>query len=329
MSNRSKRRRCANVLLTIAALLGFFVSGANAQSYPDRPIKLILPFVAGTPNDVIARLLSQPLSLALKQPVIVENRPGGATTIGPRDVAKSDPDGYTLLVTAPNHVIAPAEAAEPPYDPIKDFKAVASVATAPWILVASPNLPVHSLPELIAYAHANPGKLTIGFGKGTSPELVAEMFKVATKSQINSVPYKGGAQVLTDILAGVIDLNFNSVGVSLPLIKDGKLQALAVTSDQRMPELPNVPTLKESGITGLASVTFWTGILAPARTPDAIVKQLNMAINDILSSPDFRTRLLELSFKPYIETPEEFAAFLVQEQARWQTIVKSTGVTMN
>lgn len=272
-------------ILIFANVIG---RAAYAQTYPNRPIKLIPPFVAGTPNDVIARLVAQPLAASIKQPVIIENRSGGATIVGTRAVAQADPDGYTLLVTAPNHVIAPAQASGPTYDPINDFQPVASLATAPWILVASPNVPAKLVRELADYAHANPGKLTIGFGKGTSPELVAEMFKLETKSDIRSVPYRGGAQVLNDILAGVIDLNFSNVGVALSLIKAGRLKALAVTGDARLADLPDVPTLKEAGLTSLSSLSFWTGMLAPARAPASVVDRLNAEVNAFVRGRQIR-----------------------------------------
>jgi tripartite-type tricarboxylate transporter receptor subunit TctC len=315
--------------LVAALAISLVLAGdpAGAQPYPNRPIKLVLPFVAGTPNDVVARVVAQPLAAALKQPIVIDNRPGGATLIGTRAVAQSDPDGYTLLVTAPNHVIAPAQASTRTYDPIKDFEPVATIATAPWVLVASPNVRANSVQELVKYAHANPGKLTIGFGKGTSPELVTELFKLETKSNIRSIPYRGGAQVLQDILAGVIDLNFSNVGVTRSLIAAGKLKALAVTSDQRIAELPNVPTLAESGVAGLSSLSFWTGMLAPAQTPSAIVNRLNAEINAVLQSAEVKSGLAKLSFAPKVGTPQEFAAFLAAERPRWEAIVKATGVT--
>lgn len=310
----------------IIVILGIVGGSAGAQTYPNRPIKLILPFLAGTPNDVIARLLTQPLTASIKQAIVVENRPGGATIVGTRAVAQAEPDGYTLLVTAPNHVIAPAQASGPTYDPIKDFQPVAALATAPWILVASPNVPAKSVRELADYARANPGKLTIGFGKGTSPELVSEMFKLETKTDIRSVPYRGGAQVLNDILAGVIDLNFSNVGVALSLIKAGKLKALAVTSDARLADLPDVPTLKEDGFTSVSSLSFWTGMLAPARTPASIVNQLNAEVNAALSSAAVKSGLAKLSFDPKVGSPQEFAQFLAEEKPKWEALVKATGV---
>jgi tripartite-type tricarboxylate transporter receptor subunit TctC len=326
------RRSCGIVRaiagIAIAAII-FSTGAAVGQTYPSRPIRLVLPFLPGTPNDVVARVLGPRLSAVLKQPVIIDNRPGGSTIIGTRAVATADADGYTLLLTANNHVIVPAQSAHLDYDALKDFAPVAGVAKTSWLLTVSPSVPVKTVPELIAYARKNPGKLNIGFGKGTSPEIVSEMFKLEAKADIASVPYKGGAQVLTDMLGGTVQLNFGQTSTSLPLIRSGKLRALAVTSATRLHDLPDVPTMIESGISSLSGLSFWDGVLAPAGAPAEIVNRLNQEINESLKSPEVKASLDKLGFEPLGGTPQDFAAFLQAEFPKWAAMVKATGIQLH
>ena len=241
------RRRFLHLAAGAAALpLASHV--ARAQAYPNKLIKLILPFLPGSPNDVIARLLAPSLSSRLGQPVVIDNRPGGGTSIGTKAVMTAEPDGHTLLVSSSNvHVIAQTLNRNVTFDPIKDFAPVATVATASWVLVITSAVPAKSLAEFIAYAKANPGKMNIGFGQGTGPQLVGELFKKVTGANIAGIPYKGGAQVMADMLGGQIQVNFNTIGSTLPLIREGKLRALAVTGATRSPDFPELPTMVEAG----------------------------------------------------------------------------------
>ena len=227
------------VAITLAAIIGLgLTSPAHAQTYPSKPIKVVVPLTPGSPVDVVGRLVGQHLSTALKQPVIIENRPGAGATIGAKSVAIAEPDGYTLLHTAANHVIAPAAFKNLSYDPIGDFAPVGATATSPFVVVLTPTLPIKTIPELIAYAKANPGKMNWGYGLGTSPHLIGEMFKHITKADISSIPYKGGAQAVTDILGGQIHMNIGTTATVVPLVRSGKLRALAVIGEGRYRDLP-------------------------------------------------------------------------------------------
>src|SRR5438552_13835540 len=255
----------------LAALRTVCVSGASAQTYPTRPIRLVVPFPAGGTTDILAREVGQRLSMTLGQPVVIDNRPGAAGNIGADLVAKSAPDGYTLLMgTVGTHAINASLYAKMPYDHVKDFAPIILVAGVPNVLVVNPSLPVNSVQELIAYAKANPGKLNFASsGPGTSIHLSGELFKVMAGVQMTHVPYKGSAPALQDLLGGQVQLMFDNLPPSLPHIKAGKLRALAVTSVARSPALPDVPTIAESGLPGFEA-SSWFGILVPAGTPSAI-----------------------------------------------------------
>src|SRR5712671_5214817 len=234
------------LLVALPAVLGFAASAA-AQSYPSRVIRMITPFTPGSPVDVAARLLAQHLGASLGQNVIVDNRPGAGTTTGMKAAAMAEPDGYTLLFQSSSLVIAPAMYKSLDYDPLKAFTPVANVASSHWVTVVPPSLPVRTVPEFIAYAKANPGRLNFGFGQGTAPQLVGEWLKVTNKLDIGSVPYRGGMQAVTDMLGGTIDLNIGTASTLVPLIQEGKLRAISVWGPKRFPELPDVPTMIESG----------------------------------------------------------------------------------
>ena len=247
---------------------------AAAADYPARPVRMIAPFTPGSPVDVVARLLAQHLSIQLKQSVVVENRPGAGTTIGMKAAALAEPDGYTLLFQSSSLVVAPAMYKNLDYDPLKSFAPVANVAWGSWVTVVPPSLPVRSPQELIAYAKAHPGTLNFGFGQGTAPQLVGEWFNKTNGLAIASVPYKGGMQAITDMLGGTIHVNIGTSSTLLPLIREGKIRAIAQWGKSREADLPDVPTMIESGFPGL-SLGFWVGLWAPAGTPAAIVEQLN------------------------------------------------------
>jgi tripartite-type tricarboxylate transporter receptor subunit TctC len=300
---------------------------AHAQSWPSKPIKIVVPLTPGSPVDVVGRLVGQYLSAALHQPVIVENRPGAGATIGAKSVAIADPDGYTLLHTAANHVIAPAAFKNLSYDPVGDFAPVGATATSPFVVVLTPSLPIKTISELIDYAKANPGKLNWGYGLGTSPHLIGEMFKHITHADIASIPYKGGAQAVTDILGGQIHMNIGTTATVVPLVRTGKLRALAVIGEGRYQDLPEVPTMVESGVP--LAFTFWTGLLAPAGIPADVMKKLNTTLNEVLRNPELKESMAKLGLDPKPGSPKDFADFLDVERREWGNAVQVTGVKID
>ena len=298
---------------------------AFAQTYPTRPIKMIAPFTPGSPVDVVARLLAQHLSTQLGQSVVVENRPGAGTTIGMKAATLAEPDGYTLLFQSSSLVVAPAMYKNLDYDPVKSFAPVANVAFGSWVTIVPPSLPVNSAQELMAYARANPGKLNFGFGQGTAPQLVGEWFNRSNGLDIASVPYKGGMQAVTDMLGGTIHINIGVTATLLPLIREGKVRPIAVWSKTRHPELPEVPTMIESGFPGL-SLGFWVGLWAPAGTPAAVIDKVNAAANTALRSPEMMASMKRLGVDGSPGSPQDFAAFIADEAPKWADIVKASGV---
>jgi tripartite-type tricarboxylate transporter receptor subunit TctC len=313
------------ILVAGLLLLASATAPAMAQSYPSKPIKLVVPFTPGSPNDVLARLITQDMTARLGQPVVIENRPGAGTTIGSKAVAAADPDGYTLLLAATSFILSTSLYTNPGFDPIKNFAPVAFLVHSPQVLVIDARVPAKSVAEFVVYVRANPGKLNFGFGLGTLPQILGESFKAINGLDIASIPYKGGAQAITDMLGGRIQMNFGTLSTLLPLIEQGKIRALAVTTDTRAPSLPNVPTMMESGLPQL-SVGFTGGILAPAGTPAAIIDRLNTAINDGLNSPAMEASLAKLGFYPKPQTPQQYAAFLAEEAKVWPPIVKAAGI---
>jgi tripartite-type tricarboxylate transporter receptor subunit TctC len=296
---------------------------ARAAGYPSRPIKMIAPFTPGSPVDVVARLLAQHLSTELKQSVVVENRPGAGTTIGMKAASLAEPDGYTLLFQSSSLVVAPAMY-KMDYDPVKSFAPVANIAWGSWVTVVPPSLPVRSPQELIAYAKAHPGTLNFGFGQGTAPQLVGEWFNKTNGLQIASVPYKGGMQAITDMLGGTIHVNIGTSSTLLPLIREGKIRAIAQWGKSREADLPDVPTMIESGFPGL-SLGFWVGLWAPAGTPSPIVEDLNRAVNAALRSPAMKDSMARLGVAPSLGSVADFAGFIADEAPRWAEIVKASG----
>lgn len=314
--------------LPIAAAVAISLIGASiscAQTYPSKPIKIVIPLTAGSPVDAMARLIAPALSARLGQPVIVENRPGGGGVIGTREVARAAPDGYTLLYVGLNHVFAPSTYKTVDYDPVKDFAPVGTVGTVSWVVVVPPSLPVTSVQELVAYARAHPGKLNWGFGVGTGPHLFGEMFMAATGIDVARISYKGGPQVIPDMLGGRIHLNFGVTANFLPLIQDGTLRALAVTSENRDRDLPDVPTMTESGFPRLTRGA-WSGLLAPAATPSSIVNRLNAEINANLATPEMRASLMKLGFEPKPGSPADFVTLLADEIDAWTVAANSAPV---
>ena len=319
--------RHAFAIVTLSALAIVTLAGAAlAQSYPSRVIKLIVPFSPGGQPDTIARIVAQHLSTSVGT-TIIDNRPGANATIGTKAAAAAEPDGYTLFFgTSTSLAIVPAMKPGE-YDPIKSFVPIAMVSSAPFILTVGPSVPAKTVAELIAYAKANPGKLNFAAPTGGPPHLAGEMFKAATGIDIVPVSYRAMNQAFTDLIAGQMDIIFDAPAVLLPLIRDGKIRALVAMSAQRSPDLPDVPTMAESGLPD-RSLTVWNGLLAPAGTPGQIVTRLNAAANDGLRSAAIKAALAKLGSTPLIGSPQDFAAFIASEGKKWADVVKLAGVKM-
>jgi tripartite-type tricarboxylate transporter receptor subunit TctC len=302
---------------------------AFAQTFPDRPIRIIAPFTPGSPNDVVARLIGPAISVKLGQSVVIDNRPGGGTAIGVKAAMTAEPDGYTLMISnSPTHFIAPLVNKTFTYDPLKDFVPIATVASGGLMLVIAPEVPAKTLQEFVAHARANPGKLNFGFGQGTLPQLVGEMFKLASGTDIANIPYKGGIQAVTDMLGGRVHMNIGTISTLAPLVREGKLRALAITSATRNGELPDVPTMAESGLPEVASVSTY-GLLGPAGIPAHVVARLNAAVNESLKSEELRAAIRRIGFEPQSGPPEDFTKLLTSEMKIWIPIVQKTGFQMN
>ncbi len=296
-----------------------------AQTYPGKTVRMVAPFAAGGPVDITARLVAQKLTEAWGQQVVVENRTGASGMIGAELVAKSAPDGYTLLVNSSIHVIVPSLFAKMAYDPIQDFVPISAVSSSPLLLVVTPTLPVKNVKEFIALAKARPGDLTFASsGAGSSTHLTAELLKSLTATRMTHVPYKGQSQALTDVISGQIPFMFNSLPPSIAFINAGRLRALAITSKQRSSQLPNVPTFGESGYAEFVTGS-WYGVWTPANTPEAVVSKLSAEIVRIVSLPDVRARIIQLGGEPVGNRPGEFDAFQKAEMARWAKVVKESG----
>ena len=313
-----------SILITIFLCAGA-ASIAHAQSYPDRPIKLVVPFPAGGATDTSSRLVAQQMQVRLGQSVVIENQAGAGGTIGTRQVAHAAADGYTLLVGSIGTFGSQPLLYKLDYDPHKVFAPVATTVVDKLVLVAGPSLKVKTVQELVQSAKANPGKLNYGNAIGIGPHLVTELFKVKSGASIMHIPYRGGAPMIADVLAGQIDMTINGKSVLLPHIQAGKLRALAVSGQARWPELPEVPTLVETG-TMEAPYDALFGILAPSGTPAPVIERLNTVINEGLRSAETRASFAKLGIEPMIATPAEFAAIVAREVPKWAEIVRITGV---
>jgi tripartite-type tricarboxylate transporter receptor subunit TctC len=327
-----ERRRALMPAVAVAALAilaGPSTSPASAQSYPERPIRLIVPSAPGGPTDIPARLLSQILP-KLGQPVVIDNRPGAGGAIGARVVATAAPDGYTLLVGNTSVLaVIPAVSANAGYDPIKQFSAVAKFSESYQILVVHPSFAVKTVSQLIAYAKANPGKLDYAqTGAGGLPHLTGELFKSAAGVDIVGVPYKSGGDSITGLLGAQVHMTFEGITVLLPLIQEGRLRALAVTSRLRTPLVLDLPTMIEAGVPGYEVTTF-NGIVAPAGTPEPIVRLLNSTINDGLRTPEMQASITRLGAVANPVSAAEFGAFIAAEQRKWAAAAKAANVRLD
>jgi tripartite-type tricarboxylate transporter receptor subunit TctC len=319
------------MLRFFAALFTAFVwmtsSGAFAQAnYPTRTITLIVPFAAGGPTDIIARIISQSLTQSLGQSVIVDNRPGGGGNLGIAMVARANPDGHTLLLTSTAIAVNPGLFTNLPYDPIKDFAPISRVHSVPLVLLAGQKMDIHSVKELIERAKTTPGKLTIASaGIGTMNHFAIELFGVTAGVKVLHVPYKGGGPALSDLLGGQVAACFEQLNSSMDLIKDGRVRPLAITSLKRSLTLPNIPTLDEMGLKGYEAATF-VGVLAPAATPKAVVNNLNQAVRKVLNVSSAVNRLRDLGTEPGSSTPEEFGVLVANELNKWRDVATRAGL---
>ena len=303
---------------------------AAAETYPAKPVHVVVPYPAGGPVDILGRILAQKLTETLGQPFVVDDRPGASGTLGSEIVAKSPPDGYTLVIgNNATHATNETLYANLPYVTLRDFAPVALVATVTNIAVVHPALPVHSIAELIAYAKASPGKLNYASsGSGSAAHLTGEMFKIATGTDIVHVPYRGAAPAATDLLAGQVGLMFASAPTVVQYVQAGTLRALAVTGETRWAKLPAVPTMIESGLPGFTS-EVWFGVLAPAGTPPAIVGTLNAEIVKAAKSPDVQGKLGAQGFEVTTSTPAQFTEFIRGEVAKWAKVIRESGAKVD
>jgi tripartite-type tricarboxylate transporter receptor subunit TctC len=314
----------------LGALFAWFALGASAQSYPDRTIRLVVPFPAAGTTDILAREVAQRLTEVLGQTVVVDNRPGAAGNIGSDLVAKSAPDGYTLLMgTVGTHAINPSLYSKMPYDHVKDFVPVVLVAGVPNVLVVNPALPVNSVADLIKLAKDKPGRINFASsGSGTSIHLSGELFKTMAGVDMIHVPYKGSAAALTDLIGGQVQIMFDNLPSALPQIKAGRLRAIAVTSLKRASVLPDIPTINESGLPGFEA-SSWFGVLAPAGTPAPIVLRINAEVNQWLQSAAAREKLLSQGAEAAGGSPEQFANHIRAETEKWAKVVKASGAKVD
>jgi tripartite-type tricarboxylate transporter receptor subunit TctC len=329
--SRTRAQRTTRIASAAGSvLLGFSLSlaGVNAfaQSYPSKPVRIVVPYLAGGAADVVARLVGQKLGESFGQTVLVDNRPGGGANIGSDFVAKSAPDGYTLLLATPANVVNVSLFANMPYDTLKDLAPVTLMGTSANILVVHPSLPVKSVRELIAFAKARPGQLTYASsGNASSNHLSGELFASLAKLELIHVPYKGGGPAITDLMGGQVTMYFSSLPSALPFVRSAKLRALGVTSDKRAAAAPELPTIAEAGLPDYAFVA-WHALLVPTGTPQAVIDKLNTEVVRIVKNPDTRSRLENQGVDVVGGTPAELATFLRDEMAKCARLVKAAGI---
>lgn len=313
------------VLLSIAAIIGIGIAPAGAQTYPEKPIRMIVPFPPGGPIDTMARLAGQHITTGLGAQVVIENRPGAGSTIGSKAVAASAPDGYMLMFGSSGSLaVAPSLYVNAGLDPMKMFSPIASFALLPHVMVVPEQVPAKNVAEFIAYAKANAGKLNFGAGLGTPPHLLSALFVRKANLDITYVPYQGAAQSVTDMLAGRTHFTIDGTVILMPQVRAGKFRAIAMARSERWPELPDVPTLVEQGFPDFV-LDAWTGVVAPHGTPAPIIAKLNAAINAGLKSSETKAALDRFSSIAKTSTPEEFGAFVTDQGQKWGALVKLTG----
>jgi len=314
-------------MVTVGVLMGLAGSVTAQQAYPSKAIRMIVPYAAGGPTDVVARLLGPHLTRSLAQPIIVDNRPGGNTIIGTEALAKSAPDGYTIMTMAIAHTIVPS-LLPTPYDPIKDFAPVATVVSGELVLVLHPSVPASTLQELIALAKSKPGELNYGSASTGGPlHLAGELLNMMTGIKTQHIPYKGAAPALADLVAGQVQMLFSPPDTAIPQIKAGKLKAIAISGATRLSALPQVPTFTEAGLPGF-NVKNWFGVLAPAGTPRPIIDRLSNEIAKIIAIPEVREKLVSLGMEPFISSPEQFAALIRLDFAQYAKVIKQANIKL-
>ncbi|MBA3593597.1 MAG: tripartite tricarboxylate transporter substrate binding protein [Polaromonas sp.] len=319
------RRATLTYLACLAALSPLVVNAQTA--YPNKPIRVIVPFSAGSTTDIIARAITEKLGASLGQPVIVDNRAGAGGTLGAAAVARSAPDGYTILVHSSSHTVSPSTYAKLPYDTLKDFAGVTPIAQLPNVLVISPKKDFKDLQGLVRYARANPGKLNYASaGNGSATHLNAEKFKMQGKFFAVHIPYRGSPEAVTDVMVGSVDYYFSPIAPVLPQIKEGQLLALAVGSAKRSPALPNVPTTSEAGVPG-SEFNFWIGMMVPAKTPRDIITRLQAEVEKALASPEVRERFARLGAEAWVLKPEQFDSYIKDEIDVNAKLVKNAGLS--
>ena len=313
--------------LTMFLVLALASLASHAQSWPAKPVRMIVPYAAGGTTDVLARIMSERLGHALGQPFVIEYRPGAGGTIGAEAAAKSAPDGYTIVMGAPgSHSTAASLYAKLGFDPVKDFAPIVHVANVPNSVVVHPSMPVKSIPELIAYVKGKPGEVAFGSaGTGATTHLTGELFALETGTKLTHVPYKGSSQALTDLLGGQIQAMFENLPTLPPHIAAGKLRALGVTSKTRAAALPDVPTVAESGVPGYES-TAWFTVAAPAKVPAEIIRKLNADINAFIHAPDLQPRLKEIGVTPVGGSPEAAAKYFAAETEKWNGVIRAARI---
>ncbi|GKQ50542.1 tripartite tricarboxylate transporter substrate binding protein [Bradyrhizobium sp. Ce-3] len=325
-----QRRASSAFIVALAALLATALP-ARAADYPTRPIKLVVPYAAGGPTDVLGRIVGEYLGRDLKQVVVVENKAGAQGAIGAEAVARSDPDGYTLFVTAASiFVLNPLLYKKLPYDPARDFRLLSVITDAPMIMEVNPSVPAKTIAEFVAYARKNPGKLNFGSaGTGGTVHLAGEMFKQMAGVEMTHVPYKGAGPALQDLLSGNIQLMFDTLGTALPPVKSGMLRALGVSSTARIPDLPDLPTIAESGYPDYA-VSVWYGIAAPSKVPDEIAAKIKASLDRALNDEAFRASLVKIGFPPLrAKSQAEIDTFVGTDRARWAGVVKALNISLD
>lgn len=311
-----------------AAMLTLTATSTLAQTYPSKPIKIVVPFGPGGFTDVVARILGVKLGESLGQSVVIENKPGAGSTIGSDMVAKSAPDGHTLLIVSSTHVISPWIYKSIPYDPIKSFAPVTKLVDSPYVLLTNPKVPAKNVQEFIALAKAQPDKIHFASsGNGSAQHLIGGLFASMTKTQLKHVPYRSSSLAATDLVAGVVESSFAGVPNALAQVPNGRLNALAVTSAKRIPQLPNVPTMQEAGVPGY-DATIWLAMLAPAGTPSSIVSRLNNEISKIMNTPETQKAMFDAGVEVSLSTPAAMSQLMVSEMEKWGKVVKEAGVKL-
>ncbi|MFO1415267.1 MAG: tripartite tricarboxylate transporter substrate binding protein [Burkholderiales bacterium] len=310
----------------VAGVLAAVAAGAAAQAFPAKPIRMLVAYAAGGGTDILARVIAQGMSDDLGQPVMVENKPGAGSQLATDILAKASPDGYTIMMATIAHSINPGLYPKLPYDSLNDFAPVSLVASVPLIILVSPTVPANNVKELVALAKANPGKLNNAMATGSMPHLAGEMFKKMAGIEVVPVAFKGNSPAYPDLMAGRVQFMFDALSAGLPQVQAGKLKGIAVTSAQRSQAAPDIPTVAESGLPGFEA-DAWYGVLAPAKTPAAVVDRLNAAIRKAVAAPAIRDKLVSLGYTIKVDSPAEFTAYIRSETDKWTKVVKESGAT--